>query len=228
MKNKALTIVALFLLSSGVLQARADENIPAGIPVNSFPFYVYKDGDYSGNHYYPTGHMGDFNDYKMNTFHRENPFSGTTCIKVDYKNTETKKSGWAGMFWLDPQNNWGKKPGGYDLRGADKVTFWARGEQGGEKISLFQIGGIMGPYRDVGTKSIGPIILSKEWQQYTININELHTKMIVTEGEPYWATGMEPLSRIIGGFCWVVNMSDDKEIIFYLDEIKYEQFQPGN
>ncbi len=212
--------------NSAIQESNADFINPRyqpGKSVDFFPFYVYKDGDYSENHYHPTGKMGDFSDFIMDPYYRENPFSGKTCIKVVYKNSDSKKAGWAGLFWLDPQNNWGENHGGYDLRGADKLTFWAKGEKGGEKISLFQIGGIMGKYRDVGTKSIGPITLSDEWQQYTIYLGELSKKMIVTDGDPNWILRMEPLSRIIGGFCWVVNMTDADHITFYLDEIKYEQ-----
>ena len=35
---------------------------------------------------------------------------------------------------------------------------------------------------------------------------------------------MEPLSRIIGGFCWATSLTDsDNEITFYLDEIRFEK-----
>lgn len=210
---------------NGVLQVEEviNDAYQPGKPVNDFPFYVYKDGGYLHNHFSPSGYMGDVEDFKMDFYHKEMPFSGNTSIKIVYKNNEFKKLGWAGVYWLDPANNWGDKPGGYNLKDTDKLTFWARGEKGGEKISVFQMGGIISDYRDVGIRSIGPVILSRDWQQYTITREGLAPKLIVFKGDPSWVKEMEPLSRIIGGFCWVANMDQNQDMIFYLDEIKYEK-----
>jgi hypothetical protein len=226
--KKNLLIMTLFLLGGIVSFAQAepmDSSYSRGKPVNDFPFYVYKDGNYSQNNFSPSGYMGDFKDLKIDFYHRQKPFSGNSCIKIVYKHGESTKNGWAGLYWLDPADNWGDNPGGYDLKDADKLTFWARGEKGGEEISLFQIGGIISEYRDIGIRSIGPITLSRNWQQYTISREGLSPKIIVTKGDPNWVKEMEPLSRIIGGFCWVANMYGDQDIIFYLDEIKYEQMK---
>ncbi len=227
------TIVLHFVVASITLAEEKNDILPyeenindvyqPGKPVNDFPFYVYKDGNSPGNNFSPSGYMGDFKDLKIDLYNKQEPFSGNTCIKIVYKNSESKKVGWAGLYWLDPADNWGDKPGGYDLRNADRLTFWARGEKGGEKISLFQIGGIISEYRDVGIRSIGPVILSRDWQQYTISREGLAPKLIVSKGDPSWVKEMEPLSRIIGGFCWVANMNGNQDIIFYLDEIKYEK-----
>jgi hypothetical protein len=109
------------------------------------------------------------------------------------------------MYWQYPANNWGGVDGGFDLSRAKKLTFWARGEKGGERIEEFKVGGIMGEYSDSDTAGIGPVVLDKEWKQYTIDL-----------------TGKD-LSYIIGGFAWATNLDVNPDgAVFYLDEIKYE------
>jgi len=133
---------------------------------------------------------------------KENPHSGATCIKIIYAGG----GGWAGLFWQNPANNWGNEPGGYDLKGAKKLVFWARGEKGGEKISEFKIGGIAGPYSDSDQASIKDITLTPDWKEYTIDLSG------------------KDLSHIVGGFCWIIRDASISygSITFYLDDIYYE------
>lgn len=63
------------------------------------------------------------------------PHSGETCIRVDYKDPQ----GWAGVVWQSPAGDWGDKPGGWNLSGAERLSFWARGARGGE-IVKFEFG----------------------------------------------------------------------------------------
>lgn len=171
----------------------------------SLDFPVYTDKVSTTNHFAPSGWMGDYGDIKLNDGYNKNPYSGKTCIRIEYNARETQNKGWAGIYWQNPPNNWGEKKGGFNLSGAIKLTFWARGERGYEKIKLFKIGGISGSYSDSDASSIGPILLKKEWQQYTINLKSKN------------------LSYISGGFCWVATAADNPTgIIFYLDVIKYE------
>ena len=109
------------------------------------------------------------------------------------------------MYWQNPPNNWGYIDGGYDLSSSTKVTFWARGEKGSERVEEFKIGGIMGEFSDTDIASVGPVILTKEWQQYSIDLKG------------------KDISYISGGFCWATNVDVNPEgCTFYLDEIKYE------
>ena len=41
-----------------------------------------------------------------------------------------------GVAWQHPVNDWGDEPGGFDLTGAEKLTFWARGAEGGERLDF--------------------------------------------------------------------------------------------
>ncbi len=168
-------------------------------------FNIYTDKASPGNHYIPSGWMGDFSDIKLNDRCMENPHSGTTSIKVEYLPRRSQGAGWMGIYWQNPANNWGSKKAGFDLTGAKKLVFWARGDKGGEIISEFKMGGITGEFSDSDSAGIGPAMLDSDWKQYEIDL-----------------TGKD-LSHIIGGFCLSANADDNPDgFIIYLDDIKYE------
>ncbi len=169
------------------------------------PFDVYTEKHARTNHYIPSGWMGDNGDISYNDGCTERPYSGATCIKIIYGSNVSQGARWAGIYWQSPANNWGDKKGGYDLTGASKLTFWARGENGGERIEEFKIGGLSGQYPDTDTAYLGPVVLTKEWKQYEIDL-----------------TGKD-LSYISGGFCWSTNVDVNPDgCVFYLDDIRYE------
>ena len=168
-------------------------------------FLVYEDKSTTGNHYAPSGWMGDYGDLKLDYGYTKEAHGGKTCIKISYDCRGAQNQGWAGMFWQNPPGNWGEKKGGFNLTGATKLTFWARGEKGNEKIKLFKIGGISGTYADTDVASMGPVLLHNEWRQYSIKLKG------------------KDLTYISGGFCWVATAADNPTgITFYLDDIKYE------
>ena len=169
-------------------------------------FSVYTDAEAPGDHFFASGWMGDFGDIKINEKYSKKPHSGGTCIQIDYSNKASQGARWAGVYWQNPPNNWGTRPGGFDLTGAKKVTFWARGEKGGERIEEFKIGGITGEYADSDVAGIGPVVLTAEWQQFTIDLQG------------------KDLSSISGGFCWSTNLEVNPDgITFYLDDIRYDK-----
>ena len=169
-------------------------------------FNVYTERTARDNHYYPSGWMGDWGDIKLDAGCKEKPHSGQTCVKIIYTAEQKQGAGWAGMYWQNPPNNWGNEKGGYDLTGATRVVFWARGANGGEKIAEFKIGGITGEFADTDSASIDNIILTREWNQYSIDLKKLN------------------LSHISGGFCWSANAQDNPEgFTIYLDDIYFEK-----
>lgn len=169
------------------------------------PFYIYSDMQNSGNHFLPTGWMGDYRDIRLDVSSRNHPHSGKSCIKVIYTAAGTQGNGWAGIYWQTPANNWGDKPGGYDLTGKRRLTFWARGDKGGEIIAEFKIGGITGESGDSSEAGTGSIVLTPEWRKYTIGLAD------------------KDLTHIIGGFCWTAARdANPNGITFYLDDIRYE------
>lgn len=171
------------------------------------PFVVYGDKS-TQNRFTPSGYMPNGECILMNDSWTENCQEGKSCIKVVYDVVCSAKSRqWAGVYWLNPADNWGDRKGGYNLTGATKLTFWARGEKGGEVIAEFKIGGVgvSREYPDSDTAAIGPVILSKEWRQYSI---DLHGK---------------DLSYISGGFAWVANVESNPDACtFFLDDIRFE------
>ncbi|MFA5114770.1 MAG: hypothetical protein WC469_01730 [Candidatus Omnitrophota bacterium] len=178
---------------------------PEDHKVENMPFYVYADRNSITNHFTPSGFMGSYGDVKVDIASNTDPYLGNSCIKMVYTAKAAQGVRWAGVYWQNPPNNWGTVDAGFDLSRAKQLTFWARGEKGGERIEEFKIGGIMGEYSDSDSASIGPVILNKEWTQYTIDLKG------------------KDMSYIIGGFCWVTNADVNPEgATFYLDEIKYE------
>ena len=170
------------------------------------PTAVYTDDKAKENHFFPTGLMGDHSSIVYHNACSRTPHSGSTCILIIYQNMSLQGLRWAGLYWQNPPYNWGyKKGGGLDLTGAAKLTFWARGEHGGEVIETFQVGGIRGAFKDSDTASIGPVVLTTEWKKYEIDLQG------------------KDLSRISGGFCWTTNLDvNPNGAIFYLDDIWFE------
>jgi hypothetical protein len=171
----------------------------------TMPFYVYSDRISVKNHFILSGWMGDYGDLIVDQSWSENTQSGDSCIKISYSGKATNGARWAGIYWQNPANNWGNVDGGYDLSKATKITFWAKGEKGAERIEELKIGGLMGEYPDSDSAGIGPVILTKEWKQYVIDLKG------------------KDLSYLSGGFAWSTNIDVNPQgAVFYLDEIKYE------
>ena len=219
MKSKILIIAGIFLVSSIIVGCGSntekqeavsqDMDLDLGQPVviagNFKPFPVYTDKGSPNNHFIASGWMGDSQDVILDDASTENPNSGMTCIKIVYSPRASGGNRWAGIYWQNPANNWGNKKGGFDLTGAKSLTFWAKGEKGGERIEEFKMGGIIGDYPDSDMAGIGPVFLTKEWKKYTIDL------------------GGKDISYISGGFCWAANIDvNPNGCTFYLDDIVYE------
>jgi hypothetical protein len=192
--------------SSKQLQTTAQVLAPLLGPA-PMPFAVYTDGGDPGNHYVPSGYMGDYTAITMNQYWANHPHQGKTCIRVAYLGMLPGGMEWAGVYWQSPANNWGTVPGptGYNLSRAVRLTFWVRGQTGNEHVQ-FLVGGITGRYGD----SLRPAVrtqvlrLSTAWHRVTIKLAGTN------------------LTHIIGGFGWVASVQDDPSgAVFYLDDIVY-------
>lgn len=204
MNNRQKACAALGLMLALAMPLAAKPKASASAAKGTF--YIYADKGAHVNHFAPSGWMGDYGDIKLNDADMENPADGKSCIKVTYSAKGTQGANWAGIFWQQPPNNWGDKPGGYDLSNMKRLTFWARGGQGGEKIAEFKVGGITGEHGDSDSASIGPVVLTKDWKKYTIDLADKN------------------LSHIVGGFCWSASRDDNPNgFNLYLDEIRFEQ-----
>ena len=171
------------------------------------PFIVYQDKS-SANRYTPSGYMPNGECIVMDDAWAQECKEGKSCLKVIYDAAcSVKGRRWAGVYWLNPADNWGDRKGGYNLTGARKLVFWARGEKGGEVISEFKMGGIgvSREFPDSDAAGIGPVILAKDWRQYSIDLRG------------------KDLSYISGGFAWIANVEQNPEsCTFFLDDIHFE------
>jgi hypothetical protein len=206
MKSMAMLTCGL-LLSSVLIRSHGTvfagvkviEEVPAPPEPKTFsPVIIYADTATTAP-YAPTGWMGSKDAITFNDRSAEDPHSGPTCIKVEYKAV----GDWGGIVWQNPENDWGDKPGGFNLTGATRITFWARGAAGGEKVE-FYFGVIKSekPYSDSDNGRI-TVILTKDWKQYTIDLSGKN------------------LTRIKTGFGWSL-AGQGKPVTFYLDDIQYE------
>lgn len=151
---------------------------------------------------------------------RIDPYEGTSCIRCEQI---TISGDWSGWLFLNgylpegesvPHLNDGSADGqGLDLTGARELRFAARGENGGETVEFFTAGfgydGVTGErtvkYPDSTRKcSLGSVALSREWQEYSIPLDDAD------------------LSYIVCGFGYVMNNKGGSgDYIFYLDDIRF-------
>lgn len=184
---------AVASLHVGAAPTKSDAAAP------TLPLILYADGvDHPP--YVWSGWMGDSKSIAVDDKCTDNPHSGATCMKCQFK----ADAGFGGIAWQNPANNWGDEAGGLDLSGAKKLTFWARGEKGGEVVS-FKLG-ILGPdkkFPDSDHAELPDVTLSSDWKQYSIDL-----------------TGKD-LHRIATGFVWVL-AAGGQPVTFYLDDVRYE------
>ncbi len=189
-------------LLGGLLAAtpalRADDTSPAnGV---KFPFVIYEDQGSTNNHFAPSGWMGNTGGIQADDGCTNNPHGGTTCLRFAY----TAPAQWGGVVWQDPVNDWGDVPGGWNLTGAARLSFWARGEKGGEIVSFkFGILGADKKYSDSATGESTDLKLSPEWKRYTIDL------------------AGKDLTRVKTGFVWTLS-GQGHPVVFFLDDIRFE------
>ena len=163
------------------------------------PYYIVGGDSESKNRYYPTGWMGNTGAMDLNESFSDQPNSKDKHLRFQYK----AKDGWGGVVWQHPPNDWGDKPGGFDLSGAKKLSFRAKGEQGGEVVTISM--GLIGrdkPHYDTA-KAEQKFTLSKDWKTYSLDLSN------------------KDLSKIKSGFCIVVG-GQGKDLAIQLDDVKYE------
>ena len=196
--------VSVLLAMSIILQPAVSRAGP--YPGNSepIPFTIYKEADLD-RHFAPSGQIGDVGDLSLSDNFPNSVSGGQHCIRIEYSGAASQGARWAGVYWQEPDFNFGELPGaGYNLRAAGKLTFWARGDKGGERISV-KAGGIQGAYPDSFDLPLTEVQLTSKWCKYTVALNGLN------------------LTYVIGGF--YVGFAKDQNpegATIYLDNIVYE------
>ena len=160
--------------------------------------YVYKDFGLTANHFTQKAKMyGSDEDLvkDMDEDWREDPYSGTSCIRCEVTTAEDDWGGWLFLNGYLPKGettpllNDGSEGGqGLDLRGAGRLCFMARGENGGETVEFFTGGfgydGVTNrknvEFPDSTIKrSAGRITLTDEWEEYMIPLSAADMSYIV-------------------------------------------------
>jgi len=186
--------------------------------------YVYHDFAATENHFTQKAKIfGGHEEYvrDMDENWTQDAFAGASCIRCD---VATSGQSWGGWMFLNgylpegesaPKLNDGTAAGqGLDLTGAQALSFFAKGEKGGEVVEFFTAGfgydGERGAalvlYPDSAQKqSLGFVTLSDHWEEYVIPLSGLD------------------LSSIACGFGFVCSgaQSGGAGSVFYLDEIRF-------
>jgi hypothetical protein len=194
----ALAAVVLAAASAPAQQEQAPPPVGQNVML---PFTIYGNAKDEGERLFaPSGWMGNTESLSYNDACKDNPHKGDSCIRISF----TKSDGWGGIVWQNPPNNWGDDGGGVNLTGARQLSFWARGQNGGETVS-FKMGLIKRdkPTYDTGTAGLDKVKLTKEWKMYIIPLAGLN------------------VSRIVTGFSFSLTGTTDP-LTFYLDDIVYE------
>ena len=164
----------------------------------ALPLVVY--GPNAAAAFTASGYMGNTGAIKLDPASTDSPRVGKTCLKVSY----TASDNWGGVAWQNPDGNWGSKPGGWDLRGARTLSFWARGDKGGEIVSFsYGLIGLDQPFHDTSKGTLDKAVLTKEWKQYTFDLKG------------------QDLSCIVTGFAYALGATG-QPVTFYLDDIRYQ------
>ncbi|MBU1044946.1 MAG: hypothetical protein KJ915_11175 [Candidatus Omnitrophica bacterium] len=169
-------------------------------------FYVFSERGSPLDHKVPCNWMGDFKCIDLFQNCRDNPQTGEFCMRWKYIPESMQEEGWVGVYWQTyHKSGETQMRDGVDLRQAKKITLWARGEQGNEKIKI-KVGGLGGRFPDSDQKTSDVLTLSKDWQQFSVNLEDVD------------------MSFIDGIFCWLTDKKMNPDgCVFYLDNIRYEK-----
>jgi hypothetical protein len=193
--------------------------------ISPFPIYLYKDapltefpnepGATLENHFSPSGWINYAGQFQVNARSKEvSPYSGTHCFKIHWDGSQGQDTGkWGGIAWLEPSNIWdysGNSPThkGYDLRGADYLSFWAKTNSANTGLQIKTYFG--NTWDSCGqTPPTWRAPITTQWQQYIIS-----------------ASGRD-LSNVTGGFFLIFDAEHDPNpdgCVIYLDDIKFDRY----
>lgn len=166
-------------------------------PSAKLPVVVYADD--AEPTWIASGWMGNVGAIRATPDHAENPRSGTRSLRFDY----LAKDGFGAIAWQYPANDWGDEPGSINVTGATRLSFYARGQEGGERVEFkFGILDRSKRYPDSASGGIA-VTLTREWKRYEIDVSGLD------------------LSSIKTGFVWSVP-GQGRPVTFFLDDIQFE------
>jgi len=163
------------------------------------PLVIYNNG--GGNSgFVASGWMGDTGKIQYDGKCHVKPPTGTRCLRIRF----TGSSGWGGIVWQNPANNWGNESGGVNLTRAKKLVFWAKAKHGGLVVTFgYGLIGKRKAHHDSSSAS-KKLTLGKHWKKYTISL------------------AGKNMSHIITGFYWSA-AANGSPFTFYLDGVEYRK-----
>jgi exo-beta-1,3-glucanase (GH17 family) len=183
--------------------------IPTGQPAaNNQPYVLYQEFP-SPDTMSASWWQGDRSDISFTDCSKNYPNRGQYAIQAQYRAetaNEPGQLGWAGIIWEYPENNHGSLRQGRDLSKYKSLHFFARGENGGEKVAFIVGGTQTGSHpSSIRQPLIMEVTLGKGWQEYAFDLRGID------------------LSHVIDGFGWVASSCKNPGgVSFYLDDIAYQ------
>ena len=192
-------------------------------------FYVYSNFGSPFNHFAPGGWMGDLESIGFLCSTEGQTWPETT-IQVIYSPNKDNANGWAGIYWLQPDHNWGTTPNaGYDLSEYRQLVFQARAEIPGIQIKFF-IGGVSVNPGPEGTPTPLPYpssIKTPVFAQESDPVDGFINLTDVWQEYHFDLTGLD-LHYVIDGFGWAAERARTPEgAIIYLDNIRFMKEEPN-
>jgi len=164
----------------------------------TLPFYVYKDG--KDLPYIPSAWMGDAAFMKVDGENTNFVKEGKAALRISFGNG----SGWWGLGFVDPVNDWGDRAGGYNLTGAKTFSFWAKSSAEDVEVKVgYGMFDNNKEFYDTDKRSQS-FTLSTEWKKYVIVIPKNTDLRCIKAGLTIYANGI------------------GKPYSIYFDEIKFE------
>ena len=220
-KKAYIYLAANFTMSSvGAVYRTSALTIESYDDVSPFPIYLYKDaplteypeepGATLENHFAPSGWMNSKSQLSVDPKCKEvAPYSGAHSFKINWDG----RFEWGGIVWLEPKDIWeysGASPthNGYDLRGADYLSFWAKTNPANTGLQIKAYFGNM--WDSCGqTPPTWRAHLTNQWQQYIIPVLN------------------RDMSNVTGGLAVVFDAAHDPApdgCVIYLDDIKFDRY----
>jgi hypothetical protein len=193
-----LTIAALAALAAGCAPT---QGAPPAEPV-PLPFVL-------SDYYSPDGLWGDgeMRGSVVVTKSCAEPAPGGAgdCYTITYTPGDKR---FAGIDWQYPHNNWGTAPGLRITPGATRIRFMARGDKGGEMISIGAGQSGTARYKDQLSVSGLDLVLTPTWTAYELPL----------QGQRY-----DGPDGVIGGFIVSMRASSSPEpTVFQLDDVRWQ------
>ncbi len=231
-KGKAVKKIVITAALAAAAAAAGIAGYRLSTKKNVSRFYVYRDDGDPENHFLQKEKMWGLDETLVRNMEEnctDAPQSGKTCIRCEQVLAPGDWGGWLFLSGYTPEgeneprlNDGSTDHQGIDLTGNTVLSFWAKGEKGGETAEFFT-GGFgydewnnpSADYPDsLHKNTLGTVTLENKWKEYRIDL------------------GSEDLGNVICGFGYALSESaeqgtDAKEsaVVFYLDEICFENVQ---